>query len=138
MLEDINQLTAEYLSAWNAQDLDRMSALHAPEYEGVDVAQSTRQHGPEGICQMAKRYWGAFPDMEFVSEGTVRQGDQIALFWTLQATHKGTLMNIPPTGRPVAVRGVTLLTVWDSKIQRALYLWDVAGFLRTLGLLPDL
>jgi len=47
-------------------------------------------------------------------------------------------MNIPPTGRAVAVRGTSVLTVEDGKIKRAFRIWDVAGLLRSIGLLPEL
>jgi hypothetical protein len=48
------------------------------------------------------------------------------------------LMNIPPTGKKIAARGVTVLTVEDGLVKRALYFWDVAGLLRDIGLLPEL
>jgi predicted ester cyclase len=64
--------------------------------------------------------------------------DQSVLVWNATGTHQGTLMNIPPTGRVVSVRGVTVLTIIDHKIVNALYLWDVAGLLRGFGLLPEL
>ena len=47
-------------------------------------------------------------------------------------------MNIPPTGRKVAVQGVSILTVEEHRITRGVYEWDVAGLLRAIGLLPDL
>jgi hypothetical protein len=47
-------------------------------------------------------------------------------------------MNIPPTGRPINARGVSMLTVESGKVWRANYIWDVAGMLREIGLLPDL
>jgi hypothetical protein len=36
------------------------------------------------------------------------------------------------------VRGVSLLTLESGKIKHAHYIWDVAGLLRAIGLLPDL
>ena len=47
-------------------------------------------------------------------------------------------MRVPPTDRRIEVCGVTLLTVQDGKIVRGLYLWDMAGLLRSMKLLPDL
>ena len=47
-------------------------------------------------------------------------------------------MNIPPTGKKIAVKGVSILTIHEGRIVRGLYVWDVAGMLRDLGLLPDL
>jgi hypothetical protein len=47
-------------------------------------------------------------------------------------------MNIPPTGRQVQVRGVSIIEVKDGLIVRGQYIWDLAGMLRHMGLLPEL
>jgi hypothetical protein len=47
-------------------------------------------------------------------------------------------MNIPPTGHMVKVRGTSLIVVEGGKIRRALRIWDLAGLLRDLKLLPEL
>ena len=47
-------------------------------------------------------------------------------------------MNIPATGRAVRVCGVSLLTIVDGQIRQARHIWDVAGMLRNIGLLPAL
>lgn len=47
-------------------------------------------------------------------------------------------MNIPATGRSVKVRGVSMMTIAGGPIQRTWRVWDLAGLLRTLGLLPEL
>jgi hypothetical protein len=36
------------------------------------------------------------------------------------------------------VRGVSAFATENGKITRGLHVWDVAGFLRALGLLPEL
>jgi hypothetical protein len=36
------------------------------------------------------------------------------------------------------VRGVSVLMIEDSKVKNATYIWDVAGLLRNIGLLPEL
>jgi hypothetical protein len=47
-------------------------------------------------------------------------------------------MNIPPTGRQVRVRGVSLMRLKNGRIKSARRIWDLAGMLRTFGLLPEL
>jgi predicted ester cyclase len=53
-------------------------------------------------------------------------------------TRRGRIMNIPPSGKKVACRRVMLLTVDDQQIVDGRNIWDVAGFLRGIGLLPRL
>ncbi|WP_343424817.1 ester cyclase [Candidatus Amarolinea dominans] len=58
--------------------------------------------------------------------------------WTARGTHLGTLMNIPASGRHVTVRGVSTFTLQEGQITKADFIWDVAGLLRAIGLLPEL
>jgi steroid delta-isomerase-like uncharacterized protein len=138
MAIETRQFVGDLLDAWNAHNVERIKTFYAPEYEGVDVGQAEPQLGPQGIYQTARRLLQAFPDLRFVEEETVVQEDRAALIWTAHGTHKGKLMRIPPTEREVVVRGTSLLTVENGKIVRGLYIWDVAGLLRSIGLLPEL
>lgn len=134
----LEHLMSEVLSAWNVHDVEHAITFYALDYEGIDVAEAQPQHGPDGIGRTMARYLQAFPDLLFKEEATLIEGDRIAIVWTAEGTHQGKLMNIPPTGRRIKVRGTSLLTVVDAKIVRALCIWDVAGLLRGIGLLPDL
>ena len=138
MTEEISRLVGDLLDAWNAHDVERIEAFYAPEYEGVDVGQAEPQHGPKGFHRTALGLLQAFPDLRFVEEETIVQGNHAALVWTARGTHRGKLMRIPPTERRVAVRGASVLTIENGKVVRGLYIWDVAGLLRAIGLLPEL
>ena len=134
----MEQFISELVQALSYCDVDRLAALCAPEYEGVDVNSAEHQHGPDGMRQNMLRYLSAFPDLRLAAEEPVCQGARIVLPWTARGTHLGPLLHIPATGRSVSVRGVSLFTVRDGKITHGLHVWDVAGLLRVLGLLPDL
>ncbi len=134
----IGQLVEDLLDAWNAHDTGRITTFYAPEYEGVDVGEAEPQRGPQAISRSVDRYLRAFPDLRFVEEDVVVQGDRAVVVWTAHGTHGGRLMHIPPTGRKIAVRGISVLTIENGKITRGLYVWDAAGLLRAFGLLPEL
>ena len=134
----IGQLVENLLDAWNDHDTGRIKAFFDPEYEGVDVGQAEPQRGPQSISRSVDTYLQAFPDLRFVEEDVVVEGDRAVLVWTAHGTHAGKLMSIPPTGRKISVRGVSVLTIENGKITRGLYVWDAAGLLRAIGLLPEL
>ena len=46
-------------------------------------------------------------------------------------------MNIPPTGRRVEVSRVSIIDVEDGPVVRGQYIWDLAGMLRHMRLLPE-
>jgi steroid delta-isomerase-like uncharacterized protein len=135
---EITRLVRDLLEAWNAHDVERIKTFYAPDYEGVDVGQAKPQSGPQGVARLVKRYLQAFPNLYFVAEDVVVQGNRAVLVWTAHATHRGELMRIPPTGRDIVVRGTSVLTVENGRVSRGLYIWDVAGLLRSIGLLPEL
>jgi hypothetical protein len=132
------RLLTKLVDAWNAHDATGVAAFYAPDYEGVDVGEATVQKGREGVRQSVQRYLLAFPDLHVMVEETVAEGDRVALAWTARGTHRGKLMNIPATCRNVTVRGTSFMTLKRGKIVRGLCVWDVAGLLRALRLLPEL
>ena len=126
------------LDAWNAHDAESLVEFFAPDYVGIDVAQAAPVYGLEGVYGSFQRYLNAFPDVHFTPDQIVIEGDQVTMAWTASGTHQGKFMHIPPTGRFVTVKGVSILTFSGNKIVRGQYIWDVAGLLRALGLLPEL
>jgi predicted ester cyclase len=71
-------------------------------------------------------------------EEAITDNNRVVQVWTASGTHLGLLMNIPPTGRQVRIHGVSVMTLANGKVQRGFYIWDVAGLLRSIGLLPEL
>ena len=129
---------AAFSAAWNAHDLDGLSALVAPHFEGTDVAEAGVAHGPEGFRRQAAIYLTAFPDLHLTFDEVFIDGPRVAVRWSSQATHTGPFLHIPPTHRRVSGKGVSLLTVEGGRLRRSERVWDVAGLLRAFGLLPDL
>ena len=84
------------------------------------------------------RYIHAFPDLQITCEDIVAQDERVAFTWTARGTHNGPLMNIPPTGFAIEVRGSSFLTMRDNLIYESRHIWDMAGLLRGIRLLPDL
>lgn len=134
----VARLGREILRAWNARDTERVAAYFASDFRGIDVGNAAPQRGPDDVRRMVEQYLRAFPDLRFSVEDSLVDGNRVALIWTARGTHAGALMRIPPTFRPTEVRGVSILTIEDGKITRALHHWDVAALLRDLGLLPEL
>ena len=136
--ERLAQLAAELTAAWNARDPQAVAALCAADYEGENVGEATPHRGPAGMAASVATYLRAFPDLRFTIDDVVIEGERVVQVWRAHATHRGPLLNIPASGRSIQVRGASLLTFRDDKLWRALYIWDMAGLLRAIGLLPEL
>jgi steroid delta-isomerase-like uncharacterized protein len=124
--------------AWNSHDMENVLRFYSPEYIGDDVGQVSLQEGHAGLRLLMDTYWRAFPDLRFVCTDCVVQDTRVATVWVAEGTHQGTIMNIPPTGHKVEVRGMSVLDVQDGLIVRGQSVWDLAGMLRHMGLLPKL
>jgi steroid delta-isomerase-like uncharacterized protein len=132
-------LVDNLIAGWNAHDIDRVVALYADAFEETDIALAEPQRGPEAIRRTMRRYLLAFPDLSITADEVIIQDNCVALAWTIAGHHRGILLNIPATGRMVQVRGVSLMTIDDSgHIVRLQRIWDLAGLLRAIGLLPEL
>jgi steroid delta-isomerase-like uncharacterized protein len=138
MADSKNQLMNELIAAWNSHDIDRALKFYATDYAGEDVGRTQHHQGHAGARDFIGEYLKAFPDIELAADEIIEEGARAALMWTARGTHRGAIMNIPPTNRPVNIRGVSLFTIQGNKVHRATYIWDVAGLLRNIGLLPDL
>lgn len=122
----------------NSHDIERILHYCSPHYIGSDVGQATLLHGREDLRAMLDNYLRAFPDLRVKVTGTVAQDSRVAVVWVAEGTHQGTIMNIPPTGRQVEVKGVSIIEVENGLIVRGQCIWDLAGMLRYMGLLPAL
>lgn len=136
--EEIVNLVERLYSLWNTHNFTLARELYTDDYCGIDMTGHTRVKGPEGVVLQLERFCRAFPDLVFSNEETILENDRVALYWTARGTHNGTLLNIPPTGRRVEINGVSMLRVVNGKIAQSVHLWDMAGLLRELGLLPEL
>jgi steroid delta-isomerase-like uncharacterized protein len=134
----MREMLNELINSWNTRDVERMALYYAADYEGKDIGLAQTFHGITGMRQMTNLYYSAFPDLSFTLTQTIAQAECAALAWIASGTHQGRIMNIPATGRSVKVSGITTLEIQNELIIRSSVLWDVAGLLRDLGLLPDL
>jgi flavin reductase (DIM6/NTAB) family NADH-FMN oxidoreductase RutF/predicted ester cyclase len=78
----------------------------------------------------------AFPDTRFELGDFVPGGDRIAYRWSSSATHLGPYLGVPPTGRPVAVSGISISRVREGKIAEDWTSWNKHELLTTLGIIP--
>jgi steroid delta-isomerase-like uncharacterized protein len=138
MTQEIIQIIRNLVATWNTHEPERVAALYAEDCVVLDIALAEPQIGREGVRRMFEAYFHAFPDLDLSPEDIVVDGNRVALFWIARGTHRGAIMSIPATGRAIAVRGVNRLVLKDGKIGETTTIWDVAGMLRALRLLPDL
>jgi steroid delta-isomerase-like uncharacterized protein len=131
-------LIEQLINAWNSHDPALVATCYTADYCGSDSGQNAPFRGAVDVVEYFARFYTAFPDVHITLDSVVTEGAQLAVAWTARGTHLGRLMNIPPTGKPVTVRGISLLTLVQGKVAAGTTVWDMAGLLRAIGLLPKL
>jgi steroid delta-isomerase-like uncharacterized protein len=94
---------------------------------GVDV---------EGGLQALDMFKAAFPDLSVSVEEQVAEGGTVATRYTMRGTHRGAFQGIAPTGRTVALGGVSMHRVADGRIVEDWLGMDMMGLLQQLGAGP--
>lgn len=126
------------IDAWNSHDIERIMELHDCQYEGGDVGLAEKVLGHQGIRTAYLRFFRAFPDIVITVADQVESDERVVIHWVAVGTHRSSFMRIPASNKKVSVHGVSLLTLKNGKILKGTRVWDVAGLLREIGLLPDL
>jgi predicted ester cyclase len=92
----------------------------------------------EGTRQAISMTLMAFPDLNFVVEDIIAEGDKVVTRYTTRGTQRGSLGRFPPTGRQVAVPGIVIARIADGKIVEQWGLDDRLDMLQQLGVIPAL
>jgi len=80
----------------------------------------------------------AFPDARFDVANAWAAGDYAIVEYTLSGTHKGTILGIAPTSRPIQVHAVDVVKIADGKVARAATYSNGLELMNQLGTVPKI
>ena len=135
----VSRLFTEVFNQGNLQVIDE---LVAPEFvhhrkTKSSVASCTPgvidAKGSEGYKELIGEFRVAFPDLNVAIEDMIAGSDLITTRQTYTGTHKGNLMDIPPTGVEVVFTGICIFRIVDGKIAKVWTEYDVLGLMLQLG-----
>ena len=93
--------------------------------------------GREGVKELFAMFRGAFPDLEFVAEDMIAEGDKVAARITVRGTHKGPFLDIAPTGKQVSVSAIDIFRFANGKIVEHWGVMDQMSMMQQLGAIPQ-
>lgn len=117
---------------------DEAVRLLADDYEGHNVPLGTTVRGREDVREGLETLFRAFPDLTISIHRMLEESDSLVLYWSATGTHSGDFERIPATGRETCASGTSLFHFEDLVIIDGLHVWDFAGLLRSMRLLPTL
>jgi len=105
--------------------------MHA---SAVGHTSSGETRGPE---DWKRRVWdsltGAFSDIKVAVDATVAVDETVVIRWRATMVHTGDALGIPPSKRPVAINGITWMTVHEGRIVEGWDGWDATGMIVQCG-----
>ena len=131
-------LGQQVIDAWNSRLDEVILPLYAPDYVVDDITAGRVREGWEGLREWTKSIFSAFPNLSYKLIDEIDQDGKIVLHWLAKGNHQGPLMKIPATGKNVFIHGISILHHENGKIKQGQIMWDLAGVLRQIGLLPQI
>lgn len=138
----------EYFAAWarHAQasdpihgiaDRERMLAFMDPHIRYEDVPTGQVFIGHDGVIVMGALALSMAHDIRFTCLSAQESGDQFAFETETRGTNTGAVGAFPATGKPFVLRGVSVgrRTPEGTVVVHKDY-WDLASYLRQIGLMP--
>jgi steroid delta-isomerase-like uncharacterized protein len=104
----------------------------APDYLDRDPFPG-QQPGREGLKDVILMTRTAFPDLEWVTEDMVAEGDMVASRFTWRGTHRGPFLGVPATGRHITVTGMVFDRVVEDQLVESQILMNTLSILTQLG-----
>ena len=134
-LQENKALVRRYVDEVQSQhNLAAIDELFSPAFINHD--NEADPPGTEGVKRFFTILFDAFPDARFTIHLQLAEGDKVMTYKTLQGTHLGYFMGIPPTGKRVSFSGMDVFTVVHGKLAEH---WSVSGMLelmQQLGVVP--
>lgn len=130
-------LGQQIIEAWNSRSDATILPFYSQDYVVEDLTAGRVREGWEGMRQWTKSVFTAFPNLQYTLLSEVAAEDKLVLHWLIKGNHQGPLMKIPATGKNIFIHGMSILTITNEKITHGQVLWDLAGVLRQIGLLPQ-
>ena len=122
--------------AWNARDLDGYLDLYDESIRLHSYSPAPLDKGAvRGFYAMIHQ---AFDGPQLTFHEVFSDGDRMAIRFTMTGTHRGAFLGVDPTGRSVAVDGITILHFRNGRCVERWSSVDMYAWLAQLGAVAPL
>lgn len=135
--ENVQLIRRWFDEVWNQGRNETIDELLPAEGVGHGLGDSeTDVHGPAEFKAFVANFRSSMPDVRIRVDDIFSQGDRVAVRLTLEGTHTGNGLGVPPTGRAVRIQGIVITRIQDGQLVEGWNSYDQLGLLRQLGALP--
>jgi steroid delta-isomerase-like uncharacterized protein len=137
-IETLTKAIGRYNDAWNAQDLDAIMAMHAPDMVFANHTAGESATG-EDVRAHIGSIFATWPDLKFETRRLYVRERLVVQEWTATATHSNVMrrgdLEAQPTGRTISWDGIDSIPFEDGLVKRKDVYSDSVSILRQVGLL---
>jgi len=138
-VEETNlRAVTDVLTHWNRHDVNGVLDFYDDGIIWTNVALEEQYHGKQEVGGFIRQLITAFPDLHFSVSERIPHEQFVAEKWEIHGTHLGPFLNIPATGRPVVIPGMSMVEMRNGKFYRDSFYFDSTGILRQMGLMPSI
>jgi steroid delta-isomerase-like uncharacterized protein len=92
--------------------------------------------GREGLRAFIGAMHAGFPDFRLSAEEMFAAGDRVVARFLIRGTHTGTFMGMPPSGRPIEVKGIDIVRFEGGVAVEHWGMFDTLTMLQQVGAVP--
>lgn len=126
---------------WNARRLDVADQIFSEDcithQLRSGLLDEPANRGPHEMKEHISGWLMSFPDLRFSIEQMIAESDRVVTQLVMEGTHRGTWMGIPPTGKRLQIRMITIHRIANGKIAEDWVLVESLGLFQQLGAVPD-
>ena len=132
----LERLLEQWGAAWSSSNVEKLLALFTDDVVYEDVTLGAVNHGRDALRDFATAVFAAFDDLKFELKSRVvaSDGKSGVMEWTCRGRQTKDLPGLPATNKPFEVRGATVVEFADGKISRDSDYWDLATYMKQVGL----
>jgi len=131
--EEKKAMVRRLIEGANNGDTDAAREVLAPDSVLHHPMLQEPGRGPEGFEQLTNWLNTVFSGFHTRIEFLLAEDDKVVSRWTVNGTHSGEFMGVPPTGRTVSYTGIACYRFAGDKVVEATVQEDVMGIMQQLG-----
>lgn len=135
-----NETNKNVVSRFIAEVLNRGEIESAGEFFWEDMVEQVplpgQGPGLQGLKNVLRGLRSAFPDMLWMVQEQIAEGDKVVTRFEWTGTHGGDFLGVPATGRGVKVWGMVIDRLEGGKIKDTRIIMDTLGLMMQLGVFP--
>jgi steroid delta-isomerase-like uncharacterized protein len=132
----LEHLLDSWASAWSSNDTAKLLPLFTEDVVYEDVTFGAVNKGSENLRKFAAGAFDSFANMTFELKSRIvsADGQRGAMEWIWRGRQTKDFPGLPATNKPFEVRGASVVEFRDGKIDRNSDYWDLATYMRQVGL----